>query len=152
MKELQLWWRGLQKREQQLLSVAAVVCAIGLFYALVWQPLQQNRNSQQLAAQTAEEQLVWLKARLPQLAATPASSGGNLNDKVAQSSRQFDIKVSRMQPKNEQLDLMLEDLPFENLLRWLAHLQTEQGVQLAQLEVSETDSAGVVRVRRLLLE
>lgn len=152
MKELQLWWRGLQKREQQLLSVAAVVCAIGLFYALVWQPLQQNRSSQQLAAQTAEEQLVWLKARLPQLAAAPAGSGGNLNDKVAQSSRQFDIKVSRMQPKNEQLDLMLEDLPFENLLRWLAHLQAEQGVQLVQLEVSETDNAGVVRVRRLLLE
>lgn len=152
MKAVQLWWQSLQAREQQLVSVAAVVLGIGLFYALIWQPLQQQRASQQLAAQTAQAQLVWLKARLPQLATAPAASGGNLNDKVAQSSRQFQIKVSRMQPKNDQLDLMLEDVPFEQLLRWLAHLQTEQGVQLAQLEVSETDSAGVVRVRRLLLE
>jgi general secretion pathway protein M len=57
-----------------------------------------------------------------------------------------------MQPKDEQLDLMLEDVSFEQLLRWLQLLQTDHGVQLVQLEVSDTDVSGVVRVRRLVLE
>ena len=62
------------------------------------------------------------------------------------------IKVSRMQPKDEQLDLMLDDVPFEQLLRWLQLLQGEHGVRLVQLEVIDTDMPGVVRVRRLVLE
>lgn len=153
MKAVLLWWNSLQRREQQLLSVLAVVGGIGLFYALIWAPLHQARDSQQLAASTATEQLVWLKGKLPLLTATPGqSSGGSLNDKVAQTSRQFQINVSRMQPKDEQLDLMLDDVPFEQLLRWLQLLQGEHGVHLVQLEVSDTDMPGVVRVRRLLLE
>jgi general secretion pathway protein M len=71
---------------------------------------------------------------------------------VSQTSQQFQIKVSRMQPKDEQLDLMLDDVPFEQLLRWLQLLQGEHGVRLVQLEVTDTDMPGVVRVRRLVLE
>lgn len=153
MKAVLLWWNGLQQREQKLLSILSVVGGIGLFYALVWAPLHQARDSQQLAATTAAQQLVWLQGKMPQLAAAPAvAGGGSLNDKVSQTSRQFQINVSRMQPKDEQLDLMLDDVPFEQLLRWLQVLQTEHGVRLVQLEVSDTDESGVVRVRRLVLE
>jgi general secretion pathway protein M len=153
MKAVLLWWNGLQRREQQLLSALGVVGGIGLFYALIWAPLHQARDSQQLAARAAAEQLVWLKGKMPQLAAAPsAATTGSLSDKVSQTSRQFQINVSRMQPKDEQLDLMLEDVSFEQLLRWLQLLQTDHGVQLVQLEVSDTDVSGVVRVRRLVLE
>ena len=71
---------------------------------------------------------------------------------MSQTSRQFQINVSRKQPKDEQLDQMLEDVAFEQLLRWLQLLQGEHGVQLVQLEVTDTDVPGVVRVRRLVLE
>jgi len=153
MKAVLLWWNGLQRREQQLVTMLGLVGGIGLFYALVWAPLHQAREGQQLAANTATEQLVWLQGKLPQLASAPAAnSGGSLNDKVAQTSRQFQINVSRMQPKDDQLDLMLDDVPFAQLLRWLQQLQTEHGVQLVQLEVTDTDVSGVVRVRRLVLE
>ncbi len=153
MKAVLLWWNGLQRREQQLLSVLSVIGGVGLFYALVWAPLHQARDSQALAAVTASEQLVWLKGKMPQLAAAPAGvAGGSLSDKVSQTSQQFQIKVSRMQPKDEQLDLMLDDVPFEQLLRWLQLLQGEHGVRLVQLEVTDTDMPGVVRVRRLVLE
>ena len=152
MKAVLLWWNGLQRREQQLLSALGVVGGIGLFYVLIWQPLHQARDSQALAAKTAAEQLVWLKGKMPQLAAAPAGAGGSLSDKVSQSSQQFQIKVSRMQPKDEQLDLMLADVPFEQLLRWLQQLQGEHGVRLVQLEVTDTEDPGVVRVRRLVLE
>ena len=57
-----------------------------------------------------------------------------------------------MQPQNDQLQLVLEDVPFEQLLRWLAQLQNNNGVKLVSLDVANTDSSGIVRVRRMVIE
>ncbi len=146
------WWRGLRASEQQILRVAAVVLALGLFMTLVWQPLHQQLASSQAQAKAASAQLQWLSQQMPLLASSQVATGGSLNDKIAQTSRLFGINVSRMQPKNDQLDLMLEDVPFEQLLRWLQTLQQEQGVALVMLEITEAEQAGVVRVRRLVVE
>ncbi len=154
MKQWQLYWASLQQREQQLLTMAAVVLAIGAFYWLVWQPLHQSRQSQQLAVQTAQQQLVWLQAQLPKLsqASTTVRSNSSLTEVISQSSREFNIQVSRMQPQNEQLQLSLEDVPFEPLLSWLHQLQYQHGLRLVQFEVAAADVPGTVRVRRLVIE
>jgi general secretion pathway protein M len=57
-----------------------------------------------------------------------------------------------MQPQNDQLQLSLEDVPFEQLLRWLTELQSKHGVQLLQLDIAVSEVPGTVRVRRLVLE
>lgn len=154
MKQWQLYWASLQPREQQLLSMAAVVLAIGAFYWLVWQPLHQSRQSQQLAVQASQQQLLWLQAQLPKLSQSSgvARSSSSLTEVVSQSSREFNIQVSRMQPQNEQLQLSLEDVPFEPLLSWLHQLQYQHGLRLVQFEVAAADAPGVVRVRRLVIE
>lgn len=152
MTAIQQWWRTLRPSEQQMLKLAGLVLALGLFMTLVWQPLHQQRADHQAQAQAARAQLQWLAQQLPLLSNTTTSSSGSLNDKVAQSSRLFGISVSRMQPKNEQLDLMLADVRFDQLLRWLQVLQQEHGVQLVTLELTETEQAGLVRVRRLVVE
>jgi general secretion pathway protein M len=154
MKQWQLYWASLQQREQQLLSMAAMVLAIGAFYWLVWQPLHQSRQSQQLAVQTAQQQLVWLQTQLPKLsqAGTAVRSNSSLTEVISQSSREFNIQVSRMQPQNEQLQLSLEDVPFEPLLSWLHQLQYQHGLRLVQFEVAAADVPGTVRVRRLVIE
>lgn len=154
MKQWQLYWASLQQREQQLLSMAAMVLAIGAFYWLVWQPLHQSRQSQQLAVQTAQQQLVWLQTQLPKLnqASTTVRSNSSLTEVISQSSREFNIQVSRMQPQNEQLQLSLEDVPFEPLLSWLHQLQYQHGLRLVQFEVAAADVPGTVRVRRLVIE
>lgn len=154
MKQWQLYWASLQQREQQLLTIAAVVLSIGAFYWLVWQPLHQSRQNQQLAVQTAQQQLVWLQAQLPKLSQTNTAVRANnsLTEVISQSSREFNIQVSRMQPQNDQLQLSLEDVPFEPLLSWLHQLQYQHGLRLVQFEVAASDVPGTVRVRRLVVE
>lgn len=154
MKALLQWWQTLQPREQQLVRWAGVVSVIAVFYFGLWQPLHQYRDDRQLAAQSAADQLTWLQTKLPQISTTSSAGRGSasLNDVVARSAAQFSIKVSRMQPQNEQLQLSIDDVPFEQLLRFINHLQTEQGVQLVQLDIAATEVAGTVRVRRLVLE
>ncbi len=153
MKAFTTWWLSLQPREQQLVKIAGVFISIGLFYAAIWQPIHQARSDSELKAKAAAEQLSWLQSRLPLLTQNSAvASSGSINDIVAQTAPQFKIKVSRMQPQNDQLQLSLEDVPFEQLLRWLTELQTKHGVQLLQLDIAVSEVPGTVRVRRLVLE
>lgn len=154
-QQIQNWWAGLAVREQRLVVIAAAVLAVGALYWFIWQPLQQGYATKQAALSQAQLQLAKLQQALPQLQQAGASQGrvgGSLAQIVSNSSRSYNIRVSRMQPQNEQLQLVLEDVPFEQLLRWLAQLQSTNGVKLVSLDVANTDSSGIVRVRRMVIE
>jgi general secretion pathway protein M len=149
------WWSSLAGREQRLVSIAAVVLGIGVLYWFIWQPLHQAIVTKTTALSRGQLQLAQLQQALPQLqqaSANQGRTGGSLAQIVSNSSRSYNITVSRMQPQNDQLQLVLEDLPFEQLLRWLTQLQTTNGVKLVSLDVSNTDSSGIVRVRRMVIE
>ena len=149
------WWGGLQSREQRLVAGAGVVVVIGLFYWLLWQPLHQAQHAQQQKLNTAQQQLRELQQLLPQLQASGAAttrSGGSVAQIISNSARNSGIRVSRMQPQNEQLTLVLEDVSFEQLLGWLHNLQYQHGVQLHSLDVALADKPGIVRVRRMVVE
>jgi len=149
------WWSGLQRREQQLVATAVVVILIGMFYWLVWQPLHQARASQQLVLQSAQRQLSQLQQAIPQLKAAgdaAVRSGGSLAQIISNSARSLNIRVSRMQPQNDQLTLVLDDLSFEQLLQWLHALQYQHGVNVVNLDLATADKPGIVRVRRMVVE
>lgn len=154
MKQLKLWWASLQPREQQLVSIAAVFLGIGAFYWLLWQPLHHSRITQQQAAENARAQLIWLQTQLPKLSQQSGNlrTSASLTEVVSQTSRNFQVQVSRMQPQNEQLQLSLEDIAFDQLLRWLHELQYQHGIRLIQLDIATSDIPGQVRVRRMLIE
>ncbi|MBV2130874.1 type II secretion system protein GspM [Arsukibacterium indicum] len=154
-QQIQNWWGGLAAREQRLVSIAVVVLGVGALYWFIWQPLQQGYASKQAALAQAQLQLAKLQQAIPQLRQAASSQGrvgGSLAQIVSNSSRTYNIRVSRMQPQNEQLQLVLEDVPFEQLLRWLAQLQSANGVKLVSLDVANTDKSGIVRVRRMVIE
>jgi general secretion pathway protein M len=149
------WWTGLQQREQRLVAGAAVVVVVGLFYWLLWQPLHQAKQTQQQKLQTAQRQLSQLQQLIPQLKAAGAAtarSGGSLAQIISNSARSGGIKVSRMQPQNEQLTLVLEDVSFEQLLSWLHALQYQHGIKLVNVDLATADKPGIVRVRRMVVE
>jgi general secretion pathway protein M len=149
------WWTALQQREQRLVAGAAVVVVIGLFYWLLWQPLHQAKQTQQQKLQTAQRQLSQLQQLIPQLKAAGAAttrSGGSLAQIISNSARSGGIKVSRMQPQNDQLTLVLEDVSFEQLLSWLHALQYQHGITLVNVDLATADKPGIVRVRRMVVE
>ncbi|MDX3772728.1 type II secretion system protein GspM [Chromatiaceae bacterium AAb-1] len=148
------WWYGLQVREQQLVMLASAVLAAGVFYWLVWQPVHQQHQRQQQALLQAQQQLHQLQQALPQLrqAGSATRTGGSLAQIISNSARTHGIQVSRMQPQNEQLQLVLEDVSFEQLLQWLYQLQYQHGVNLINLDLSESGKSGIVRVRRMVIE
>ena len=99
-------------------------------------------------------QLNQLQTMLPQLTAVTevSRSGGSVAQIISNSARSSGIRVSRMQPQNEQLTLVLEDVSFETLLTWLHALQYQHGIKLVSLDLATADKAGMVRVRRMVVE
>ncbi|MBZ9613021.1 type II secretion system protein GspM [Rheinheimera maricola] len=153
-QQLLSWWASLQQREQRLVGSAAVVVVVGMFYWLLWQPLHQAGDAQQQKLQAAQRQLSQLQQLLPQLsAAGPAvSRNESLPQIISNSARSNAISVSRMQPSNDQLTLVLDDVSFERLLGWLHALQYQHGVKLVSLDIATAEKPGIVRVRRMVVE
>lgn len=149
------WWQQLAAREQRLLLICLPVLLLGAFYWLIWQPLHQAQQRNAQALQQAEQQLVALQQAKPMLLQAGADlqrTGGSLAQIVSNSARSFNVRVSRMQPQGEQLQLVLEDAPYEQLLPWLHQLYYQNGVRLVQVDLAATDKSGVVRVRRMVIE
>ena len=156
MKQRMLhWWASLASREQRLVKVCVPILIVGGCYWLFWQPLQQAQLRNQKAIQQVQQQQAALQQAKPLLLQANADvqrTGGSLAQIVSNSARSLNIRVSRMQPQNEQLQLVLEDLAFEQLLLWLHQLHYQNGVRLVQIDLAATDTSGVVRVRRMVIE
>lgn len=147
---IQQWWRSLQKREQQLVLMAAVTVFVAAFYWLLWAPLHQSYQSQQQQLQQVAIQIQQIRS-FP-VVSTQTKSQGSLTDIISSSARSHNIQVSRMQPQNDQMQVMLNDLSFDQLLKWLHELQYQHNISIVQLDLAQADAPGMVRVRRLLVE
>ncbi|MCB5227245.1 type II secretion system protein M [Alishewanella sp. 16-MA] len=149
------WWYGLASREQRLVLIAVPLVILGVFYWLIWQPLHQAKQQNVVALQQMQQQLIALQQAKPLLQlgdTSPERVGGSLAQIISNSARSFNIRVSRMQPQNDQLQLVLDDIAYAQLLPWLHQLQYQNAVRLVSLDIGVTDKPGIVRVRRMVIE
>lgn len=147
------WWSTLSEREHKQLITIGILLLVLCFYVLIWSPLANGVTS---AQQALDRQMVlnaWSKQAIEQLQAaqTPSRSSGSLNQIINSSTRRYNIAVSRMNPKNDTLNVIIEEVIFSDLLQWLAYLEQKQGLMIQQVDISAANDKGVVRVSRLVL-
>lgn len=156
MARFELWWRGLSAREQRLLAVGGSVLLVGLFYWLVWQPLGNRIEGRERQVKSQQQTLIWLKEKGEQVLAAQAGSGrnidlgGTLDGVVNRTAFNHKIKIARLQPQGQELQVWIDQVAFDDLLMWLAELTDKYGVRVQVIEVArEQLPAGMVKVRRL---
>lgn len=149
-------FKGLTEREQRLVLVSAVVVIIAIFYFAIWSPLNQSLAQQQQLRENQQALLVWVQesaARAKQLRRTSSTSGslsGSLPQAVNRTTARHDIEISRMQPQGDELQVWVDQAPFNNVLAWLKTMES-MGVVILQADIAEADAAGYVKIRRLQL-
>lgn len=152
---LKTWWESLNEREHQLVTSAGSVLAVGLFYLLVWLPLSNAVVDTRVSLSKQQSLNQWASGAITQIKAAGGSaatgSGGSLTQIVNQSSRRFNIGITRMNPKDDELQLWLDDVVFNDLMKWLAHLEFQQGIGIEGIDVNEGNEPGIVNVRRLII-
>lgn len=149
------WWNGLNKREQHLvLGMSALILVCAFFFAL-WQPLHDNLAKSQKELARKQQLLTWVQVNTAKFAGMNVQSGAtnntSLTNIVNNTARQLNITVSRMQPKDDVLQIWLDDVAFNDLLKWSETLYLQQGVVISAVDIAESNEPGRVRVNRLEL-
>lgn len=156
MEQLKQKFRQLSEREQWLVSVSVIVVLIGLFYWLVWAPVNDALETNRKAVTNQQVLLSWVQKnanRAIQLrgsAVNTNSYSGSLPQAVNQTAARLNIAISRMQPQGEELQVWVDQAPFNDVLSWLMSLQN-MGVSILDVDLAEADQSGMIKIRRLQL-
>lgn len=155
MQAVKQWFLQLTERERILVVAASLVTLLVLFYYLLWSPLNQALESQSAGLENDRKLLVWVQEQASRAQMLKSSGqintfSGSLTQLVNQTTRSANISVSRLQPQDEELQVWIDQVPFNALMSWLADLE-QRGVVILQSDFSETNEDGFVQVRRLQL-
>lgn len=143
-----------------MVSGAAIVAVIALFYTAVWQPLHQGAvdleqridRQRDLAIHVAN-----LGAQAKQLRARNQGNFQGQNDSllaiIDRSSRDAGLgnAVQRIQPEGpDKAAVTIGNGSFNALVRWLRQLQQKYGVTIAALNVVRGEEQGRIEARMTL--
>ncbi|TRW50307.1 type II secretion system protein M [Aliidiomarina halalkaliphila] len=154
--QLQQRWQRLQVREQRMLQVLAAFLAIFILWFFIWMPLQtrvavaeQRLQSQQTMFQRVATGAAQIEAaRATDQRQQTSLSANQLSGFINTQASELDIEISRVQPQQDSLILTFNEVEFDALVILIARL-VERGVIIENLDASETNDVGIVRVRRL---
>lgn len=153
MKE---WWQGLNNQERRLVLVGGIFVVIFLLYKLIWQPLNDSIDKTQNKLEKQQELLVWVTNETARYASASRSSGarksgGSLSSIVNSTARQNNIQIARLQPQNQDVQVWVDDVAFNQLLSWLEQLSSRQELVVKSIDLSKGSAPGQVQVKRLQL-
>ncbi|WP_038185920.1 type II secretion system protein GspM [Vibrio rhizosphaerae] len=151
------WWKTLSSREQRLLLVTVIFSVLALLYGGIVRPIQEQRVLAQNKL-TAEQNLyAWVKDKADVLTQLRASGGKGtvsnepMNQAVAGSTGKFGIRLIRMQPKGDGLQIWVEPVSFNQFIDWLAFLRQQYGIQVMVMDIDKAEKNGMVDIKRLEL-
>lgn len=156
MNALTQKFAALTEREQRLVILSAIVVAIGIFYWGIWAPLNEGIAQQTKLLSSNKRTVTWVEEQSQRAAQLRGKQGalsqvsGSLPQIVTSTSSNFSLSISRMQPQGDEIQVWIDEAPFNDLLAWLDDLEN-RGVFIEQLDVAETNSSGMIKVRRLVI-
>jgi general secretion pathway protein M len=153
---MKAWWQQLNGREQQLVLAMTVAVGFFVFYSVIWQPLNKSLADAQNKLTRQQQLLSWVQENTALYQQQKKSVGkssfsGSISSVANSSARKFKLSVTRMQPQGEDLQVWIDSTPFTQLLFWLEHLANNEGLQVKAIDLSQGNTVGEVKVRRLHL-
>lgn len=149
------YWRSLKEQEQQLIMVAGGVFIIFVLVMGIFRPLNSAIEHAKQSQIKQQELLAWVDESIVKLKAagkTQAVSNQNLSQIVSNTRGRYSINISQMQPNDNSLRLTLDSVEFNQLIQWIDELVNQHGLSVENLDLSQDDKLGYVRVSRLVLE
>jgi len=156
MDKLKIMFLQLSGREQRLVIISAIFVLVAIFYWGIWSPLNTSIERGQTTVKNQTELLAWVQknanraVQLRSSGGNKASFSGSLPQAVNQSASRMKIAISRMQPQGDELQVWIDQAPFNDVLSWLQSLE-KTGVSILDIDIAESDLPGQVKIRRLKL-
>lgn len=149
-------WLQLNLREQRLVIAMASVVLVFILYSVIWAPLNDNIDAATKKVERRQELLTWVqKSSTIYKNAVGSGTSNNRNTSLSslvnKTASKNNIAIARMQPQGENIQVWIDEVPFDNLLKWLEQLSIKEGLRVKSIDITDAEQAGVVKVRRLQL-
>ncbi len=148
---------ALSEQEQHIVRWVGVVCAIGILYGFIWQPLAHRAEEAKQNYERQAELVRWIqsneatfKALMPLVAASDGHLGRSIISIVTETAQTQGIALSRFEPKDQQVRVWLEQVSFNQLVDWLDQLNKAQHIQVAEIKIESQAANGLVNVTLVL--
>lgn len=157
MNSIKAWWDSLAQREQRIVMIASVVSLIAIIYWGIWAPLSDAVESERFGLQKQQELLSWMKENGGKIAAAGASSAASagenqsLTQVINATAQSQKIKLTRVQPEEDAIQIWIDEVEFAVLVKWLDLLHSRYGVSVTNTELVRGEKEGFVSVKRLQL-
>lgn len=147
-------YNHLEGQEKKLLIFAGIFLTIFLFYFAVYQPMASSISSLQKSNSENQKLLIWMSQSAASIKGSTGGSkraksrgGRSLNQLINSTASRAKISISRSQPRdNNQYQIWLDQVVFNELLLWLDQLQKDYGIFVSNINLGTSDKSGFVRV------
>ena len=149
------WWQSLSSRDRLVVLGVSLIASLIIIHTLILTPLHKSQSNARNSVQKQHELYQWMKQRVVyanQLKSSSshaeADTGLSLSMRMNESASQASIDINRFQSMGDnKLQVWLEKVAFSKLLLWLKVLNESYAVNIENITISETKSAGYVGVR-----
>lgn len=144
------WFLNFSTRDQLALLILGAALALYLLFFLAIQPLAMAVAQMETTNQATEETLQRVDRTASQIlalreAAPVVSRSRNLTVLLNSGAEAAGVRISRLQPGSRgSVQLRIESVSFDALLRWLHQLEYGDGLLLEELSVSQSGAPGFV--------
>lgn len=156
-EQIKEWWENLSEREQQLTFVTLLVVFIAIIYFLIWQPVATNLAESQKKLQSSQQTLQWVESNANKLVAAGVGNNKttarkqNLSQLISSTAKRNQIVISRIQNRNGSVDIWINQVEFNQFLKWITALQNQYQVQVNSADLNQDKTQGMVKINRLSL-
>lgn len=153
------YWANLQPRERQTLLGGGIALALILLYGLVIDPFQQELARLETSVEMQTKELAWMRqssAEVKRLRSSkPAArhvAGQSLMSMVDASARSSGLSgaIKEIKPEGQGVKVRLEQVAFDDMLRWFDQLNDKQGVGVTGLVMERLAQPGRVNASVVL--
>ncbi len=154
------WLDNLAPRERAVLAVGAIAAAVVLVYGLIWYPLAKDVARLRLYVAEQSEAAEWMRGAAREVEALRTNSASPAIDRrplltlVEQTARTAGLgeALNRVEPQGQgSAGVWLQGAAFDDLVGWLAQIDSEFGVRVESLLVDPQDEPGRVNVRLVVV-
>lgn len=161
IETLRNWLAGLEPRERGTLVIGAGVLAAGMIYVLAVDPILSHLENQERRVAARRADAAWMRQAAAELmmlrstVAPSASSGDSLLALADRTAKEAGLgpgmrRVMQESQQAEGVRLRFEDVPFDELVRWLGILHADYGVAVTSITVERSSAEGLVNASILL--
>lgn len=158
---MKTWFLTLTQRERNLVLSAAAIITLFMLYFLIIEPVSSRYEINKRNVATSLETIEWMKSAAQEV--KTLQGGSNIQsrpqgkqfvlsmiDRTARKSGLASV-MKRVQPEAEKgVRVWFENASFDELVKWLAMIESKHGLIVNEINIEQTESTGLVNVRVFL--